>query len=257
MIHLSRISTFLLYACLLCVFFSSCSDKDKVPSDVLDRPEMSKVIWDMIQADRYAGQFLLHDSAKDVKTETFKLYEEVFKLHKVSREDFIHSYKFYLSRPDISRVMFDSLSARATRERADMYKVDSAKNKAGQPVPVETAVQPATPTAFPVPIPYLNVDSLKKAGVSKSAIRKMQRLRKVDSFKRVDSLKKIEVKRTDSLKKADALKKANALKNVSTLKSADSVRNKGMLRYNRGKRPFLPLNRDSAIKRQTPVQPIP
>jgi hypothetical protein len=157
--------------------------------------------------------------------------------------------------------MFDSLSARATRERADMYKIDSAKNKVSQPVPVGTAVPPATPLiptpVFPVSVPSLNVDSLKKAGVSTSAIRKMQRLRKVDSLKRVDLLKKIEVKRTDSLKKADALKKANALKNVSALKNADSIRNRGMLRYNRGKRPFLPLNRDSAIKRQTPVQPIP
>jgi Domain of unknown function (DUF4296) len=83
------------------------------------------VMWDMIQADRFASQFLGKDSLQHVKTETFKLYEEVFQLHKITKDEFVHSYKFYLSRPDINKVLFDSLSSWSNRQRADMYKTDS------------------------------------------------------------------------------------------------------------------------------------
>jgi hypothetical protein len=118
-------------ACLFITLFIACTNKDKIPSDVLPRDEMEKVMWDMIQADRFSSQFLERDSVakKNLKTETFKLYEKVFQLHKITREEFVHSFKFYLDRPDINRVLFDSLSARANRRRTEVYTsgVDSAK----------------------------------------------------------------------------------------------------------------------------------
>ncbi|NII27112.1 DUF4296 domain-containing protein [Pseudoflavitalea sp. X16] len=108
--------------CLLIVLLAACTNKNKVPSDVLPREKMEKVMWDMIQADRFSSQFLEKDSAKlNVKTETFKLYEKVFLLHKITRDEFVHSFKFYLSRPDINRELFDSLSAHANNRRAEMY----------------------------------------------------------------------------------------------------------------------------------------
>ncbi len=101
----------------------ACTNKNSTPSNVLSREDMEKVLWDMIQADRFSTQFLLRDSAhKNVKLETFKLYEEVFQLHHITREEFVKSFKFYLSRPDITKVMFDSLGVRANRERDTLYK---------------------------------------------------------------------------------------------------------------------------------------
>lgn len=118
---------------LLILLFIACTNKTKIPTDVLARDEMEKVMWDMIQADRFSSQFLERDSVikKNIKTETFKLYEKVFQLHKITREEFVHSFKFYLSRPDINKVLFDSLSARADRRRTEVYTsgVDSAKAK--------------------------------------------------------------------------------------------------------------------------------
>ena len=83
---------------------------------------MEKVLWDMIQAERYSTTFLKKDSTKNVNSETFKLYEEVFQIHKISRDQFVESYKFYLSRPDIMKTMLDSLSNMASRKRSDVYK---------------------------------------------------------------------------------------------------------------------------------------
>ena len=115
---------------LICSLFVACINKGKIPSDVLPREEMEKVMWDMIQADRFSSQFMERDSTlhKNIKIENLKQYERVFELHKVTREEFVHSFKFYLSRPDINRVLFDTMAARANRRRGEMYtNVDTAR----------------------------------------------------------------------------------------------------------------------------------
>ena len=117
-------------ASLLILVFVACTNKDKIPGDVLPREEMEKVMWDMVQADRFSSQFLERDSVarKNIKTENLILYEKVFKVHKITREEFVHSFKFYLSRPDINKVLFDTMAARANRRRADVYtNPDTAK----------------------------------------------------------------------------------------------------------------------------------
>lgn len=109
---------------LLCIFllYDGCSEKDKIPSGVIGKEEMEKILWDMMLADQYAANYIIKDSAKvNVKMETLKLYEEVFRLHKVSRDEFRKSFQFYQERPDITRVMFDSLLARGNRARMENY----------------------------------------------------------------------------------------------------------------------------------------
>ncbi|HUR12815.1 MAG TPA: DUF4296 domain-containing protein [Flavitalea sp.] len=110
--------------CFLCFTFTACSKNDNIPPDIIGKEKMEKVLWDMIQADRFAGQYLLKDSLKkDVKQETFILYEKVFQLHHITKDQFVKSYKFYLSRPDITKVIFDSLALHANRRKEDVYKI--------------------------------------------------------------------------------------------------------------------------------------
>ncbi len=91
---------------LLLIFLAGCSSKDKVPSGILSQDKMERVLWDMIQADEYAALYLAKDSAIiDKKMETLKLYQQVFQLHQVSRDEFRESYQFYLGRPDLSRTV--------------------------------------------------------------------------------------------------------------------------------------------------------
>ncbi|MBO9633092.1 MAG: DUF4296 domain-containing protein, partial [Chitinophagaceae bacterium] len=121
LVHLKRGIIVSIIGCSLALGLTACSDKNRVPSDVLDRDEMQAVMWDMIQADRYAAMFFPSDSVrkKDIKTETLKLYDQVFQIHKISQEEFVRSYKFYLSRPDISKGMFDSIYSSANRKREE------------------------------------------------------------------------------------------------------------------------------------------
>lgn len=141
----------LLLVCLsaLVLYVVSCTDKDKIPSGVLPKDKMEKVLWDMIQAERYRETFV-RDSANDLKKETFKLYAQVFEIHQISKDEFVKSYKFYMSRPDIARAMFDTLATRANRRRDEMNK----------PQPLDTA------TARP------KVDSLatKKDSTNKATV---------------------------------------------------------------------------------------
>ena len=110
------------YLLVVLVLGFGCTRKDKLPRDVIPQQKMEKVLWDMVLADRFAAQFLIKDSLKtNVQTKTFELYEQVFQIHEISREHFISSFKFYMSRPDISKVMFDSISVRANRLKPEVY----------------------------------------------------------------------------------------------------------------------------------------
>lgn len=105
------------------MIFCACTHNDRVPDDIIGREKMEGILWDMIQADRFSTQFLAKDSAKlDVKKETFILYDKVFQVNKVSKDEFVKSYKYYLSRPDITKVIFDSLASRANRRKEEVYK---------------------------------------------------------------------------------------------------------------------------------------
>ena len=123
----------LLLVCLSAIVWClvSCTDKDKIPKGIMGKEKMQKVLMDMIQAERYRDGFIAPDSSKDLKKETFALYAQVFELNKISKDEFIKSYKFYMSRPDIARGIFDSLQSQANKNRENFNK----------PLPLDTAAK--------------------------------------------------------------------------------------------------------------------
>jgi hypothetical protein len=109
---------------LIILIIAGCVNNTKIPPGIIEKPRMEKILWDMLQADRYVANFIMNkegDSAVK-KLQATELYEQVFRLNKISRDEFLKSYKFYLGRPDITKVMFDSISARADRQRNEMYR---------------------------------------------------------------------------------------------------------------------------------------
>ena len=113
---------------LTILFNIGCTNSSKIPKDVLSKIKMERVLWDIIQAERFSALYLLKDSAsKDVQIEKFKFYDQVFNMHKISKDDFIKSYKYYLSRPDLAKVIFDSITVKAERQKTNAYKSPSVK----------------------------------------------------------------------------------------------------------------------------------
>src|SRR5450432_686880 len=119
------------FLCLLFfVFIISCTNKNSIPSGIIPKNEMQKVLWDMIQADQFSKQFILKDSAKkNVSAETMKLYDQVFQIHHITKDEFQKSYQFYIGHPDILKILLDTLSAKGNRRREEIYQPSSPHKK--------------------------------------------------------------------------------------------------------------------------------
>lgn len=118
-------------ALVLLVFsLPACTSDKDIPKDVLSPEKMKPILWDMIRMDELVSGFIAKDSSKKLNEESVKLYEQVFALHKISKDQFFRSFRFYQSHPEIARPLFDSLSSWANAKRAEVYKP-------GAPLPTE------------------------------------------------------------------------------------------------------------------------
>ena len=99
----------------------SCSNDDAIPKKIIPQKEMQIILWDLLLADRYTSQYIAKDTTKKIKIENLKLYDQVFQIHKITKAQFIESFDFYLQRPNLTKVMFDSLSAGANSKRGEVY----------------------------------------------------------------------------------------------------------------------------------------
>jgi Domain of unknown function (DUF4296) len=113
-----RILIFMLLAALLV----ACTNSNTVPADIIPKKKMETLLWQLMQSDEYVNKQLVKDSLKKASIEKMKIYQQVFDLNGISLAEFKKSYQFYMTHPDISKVMFDSIAAKAVRQRTDMYK---------------------------------------------------------------------------------------------------------------------------------------
>ncbi len=103
-------------------FITSCANKGGTPSGILDKEKMQSVMWDIIRAEAFTDQFIKKDSSKNVLLENIQLQAKIFSIHKVSREQYDKSYAYYFSHTDLIRVVLDSMTAKAERERNGLYQ---------------------------------------------------------------------------------------------------------------------------------------
>ncbi len=94
----------------------SCSNKNKIPPEIVPAKEMSEIMWDMVRAQALAIENSRKDSSINVESQTKALANKVFEIHHITSSYFDKSYEWYSSRPDIFRLMFDSLYAQKQRE---------------------------------------------------------------------------------------------------------------------------------------------
>jgi Domain of unknown function (DUF4296) len=111
---------FLIATALFCTF--GCADKSGSFSGLLNRQKMQAVMWDIIGADTFTEQFIKKDSSKNAPLENMRLQNKIFALHKVTRADFYKSYDYYISHSDLMKVILDSMTAKAERDRDKMIR---------------------------------------------------------------------------------------------------------------------------------------
>ncbi len=90
----------------------SCGGKNKVPSGILQRDSMEVVLKDLMMVDEFVTSYVSKDTTKNQKAERLRRYEQVFALHKTSREQFKKSLEFYKQKPRLMKDVFDSLSTK-------------------------------------------------------------------------------------------------------------------------------------------------
>ncbi|MEO6071445.1 MAG: DUF4296 domain-containing protein [Chitinophagaceae bacterium] len=98
----------LLYFIIFLIIFS-CSSKQKVPQDVIPIPKMAQVLYKVMEADALVLREVPVDTSLVRYDSSIKLYLQILQPFKVSFDDFKKSIHFYQTRPDLLKILFDSL----------------------------------------------------------------------------------------------------------------------------------------------------
>ncbi|MFT4203990.1 MAG: DUF4296 domain-containing protein [Chitinophagaceae bacterium] len=89
---------------------------DKLPKDVMTPDELKSVLWDLF----VAGEMRMSDTTtavrlhlKDSATSSFNY---VLQIHKLGKDAFMHSFKYYQRHPDQQNILIDTLIAYNDRQ---------------------------------------------------------------------------------------------------------------------------------------------
>ena len=106
---------------LLIFLVIGCTNKSGTPAGIFGKEKMQAIMWDIIRAEVFTDQFIKKDSSKNVFQENMKLQNAIFSIHKVTRSEYYKSYDYYISHSDLIRGVLDSMSAKAERDRPEIF----------------------------------------------------------------------------------------------------------------------------------------
>jgi hypothetical protein len=112
----------IVYLSLIVLLLAGCSQANNIPGDIIPRDRMETILWQLMQTDEFTTYVIVKDSIKNLDKERIKLYNQVFELNKTNKDAFKKSYQYYMNHPEMGKVMFDSIAARANRLREEAYK---------------------------------------------------------------------------------------------------------------------------------------
>ena len=104
---------------LFLISILSCKGKNK-KMEVLPFDTVKVVMWELLSADQLNEMFVIKDSALKKTKNNLKLYQQVFFIHHITKEQFYFSYQYYEQHPDKFKILMDSVSAYGPRQRFKM-----------------------------------------------------------------------------------------------------------------------------------------
>ncbi|MFN4974195.1 MAG: DUF4296 domain-containing protein [Bacteroidota bacterium] len=107
---------------LLILFSVGCNRPDF--GSVMSTDEMKRVMWDMMKADELNNLQSIKDTNFAAKKMNFAYYEQVLKIHSLSREEFYHSLRYYQTHPPLMKELIDSIDQFSARERNKLFQPD-------------------------------------------------------------------------------------------------------------------------------------
>ena len=99
------------------VLITACNDKDKMPDGILKPDKMQAVLWDVIKADAFTTEFIKSDTTKNAAAENLKLQQQIFAIHKITKDDFYTSYDYYKLNTPLFKKILDSMIVMAEKKK--------------------------------------------------------------------------------------------------------------------------------------------
>ena len=99
------------------VFLVACSG-NSVPKGVFPAEKMTAVLYDIVLADEWVDFTRMQDTTFLKFSKRGAIYDSVFQLHKIKKEDYQKSIAYYQSRPDLLKEILDSLKSKADTSKA-------------------------------------------------------------------------------------------------------------------------------------------
>ena len=118
---------FVLFGWML-ILLTACSDNRRIPSAIIQPEKFEAILTDVLLADALTLERSFKDTAVKISDENAAYFLKVFQLHGVSKNEFMKSYNFYLQRPDLLKVITDSISS-VLNQRNLQLSIDTSKPK--------------------------------------------------------------------------------------------------------------------------------
>ena len=112
---------------LFLLFLCACSSD--VPKGVMPPSKMEGVLYDVLRADEWVDFASLGDSTFHRISKRTALYDSVFRLNGITKDEYRKSMNFYQSRPDLFKEILQSLRAKSDTALKKMAAADSLKVK--------------------------------------------------------------------------------------------------------------------------------
>lgn len=125
----------LLFSLAFIFFLFSCSDKNKLPKDILPREKMEAVLWDMLRAGEFLDSYVFNkDTAIDKVAESEKWYDKIYQLNGITKEQFKKSFAYYKDNLTALKPILDSLSKKEMEDSQPVQTQADAQSSQSQPV---------------------------------------------------------------------------------------------------------------------------
>lgn len=95
-----------------------CNSGPNVPNGILPPKKMQHVMWDMILADGLISYS--YDTMMRKPGKRQEIYGTVLRTHNLSQEEFRKSMQYYQNRPDLLKLVLDSLHQMSLRDTAQI-----------------------------------------------------------------------------------------------------------------------------------------
>ncbi|MFN5135554.1 MAG: DUF4296 domain-containing protein [Chitinophagaceae bacterium] len=109
------------YFSFFIILFISCSDKKRVPSELIQPAKMQAILMDILIIDAVNSVKQGADQSLNITDLNSKSIATVLKNYQISDAAFKKSYSYYLAHPDILKPIADSISAIAARQVINSY----------------------------------------------------------------------------------------------------------------------------------------